>query len=510
MGSNCSGDTRHDSRLGQMLGLGTACGANSREDSYGCFVCALPQAPPPGIAIGSTEERVLTQRAMRFARIVAFHSFKLCFFSWKGFFFEKMYRALQETEDVAAKYRPGFFVSSSRQMLRMLECASQLAEMCFQEWSLHAKATTLRRQGYAGYRRPFRFKKYDEVVVDLDGDKVKRLCVGDARGQASAAKFGGSWTPKKGKYVGQCGVVVGMDRIGVGIRVKFSDGHWWSFAPEALHVRVAGLLEQRRAHLREADDDFSFRLPRWEEVAPSKEAAKSSHCAKRRKGPYGRLMAAARPLLARQTSLQSPTTESLPEMQVELHRAVRIRVRAPFEKETLAEYRVELHSRVCAGLEQGAVGLEICKWYVDEVMVDGEQVSEDCMARVSEQVYDEMLPAVFEYSLRRCIPEALRLASPNGARECEGTYTLVLGHMPNGYPLWCQARGGRWLFAGTDGMLLVGHEEQRRCNFFCNEGVIASIHAHAGLLPHEVLSGWQRDDGRAWQRDAGIVVVASA
>eukprot|EP00929_Paragymnodinium_shiwhaense_P020037 TRINITY_DN13484_c0_g3_i3.p1 TRINITY_DN13484_c0_g3~~TRINITY_DN13484_c0_g3_i3.p1 ORF type:complete len:1279 (+),score=294.27 TRINITY_DN13484_c0_g3_i3:272-3838(+) len=107
-------------------------------------------------------------------------------------------------------------------------------------------------------------------------------------------------------------------------------------------------------------------------------------------------------------------------------------------------------------------------------------------------------------------PATLFVTTPNGNIECEGEYILAsLGgrpHLVNGFPHWKHKASRHWIFSSLDAMWLIGGLEEKALNFQCDYGIIASNEHHLGLMPDQVGSGWQRDNGVDWEVDTDIQV----
>lgn len=56
--------------------------------------------------------------------------------------------------------------------------------------------------------------------------------------------------------------------------------------------------------------------------------------------------------------------------------------------------------------------------------------------------------------------------------------------------------------------MLFGDEQQAKNNFACAEGIIASVQAHEGKMPHQVKAWQMDDDDSGWVEDQAIVVKA--
>jgi len=95
--------------------------------------------------------------------------------------------------------------------------------------------------GYMLVDDTFKFQIGDWVAVSSNLERVKAMTKGPV-----------GWQDEKDAYVGQVGVVFGTDWVGPGIRVTFSDGHWWSFHPQSLFIKVDTLPPKRRASIEKA------------------------------------------------------------------------------------------------------------------------------------------------------------------------------------------------------------------------------------------------------------------
>jgi len=85
--------------------------------------------------------------------------------------------------------------------------------------------------------------------------------------------------------------------------------------------------------------------------------------------------------------------------------------------------------------------------------------------------------------------------------KCSGQYTLVPHADANGFPVWVNSRGDRFLYHGNDEHWYVGDEEEQDMNFDCDQGYIR--HEGSGsLLPHQLTGAWER--GEDWTPDSNI------
>jgi hypothetical protein len=109
------------------------------------------------------------------------------------------------------------------------------------------------------------------------------------------------------------------------------------------------------------------------------------------------------------------------------------------------------------------------------------------------------------------VPHALRLTSPNGQSQYEGTYFLVAGSMPNGLPLWrkrgeVSGQSDRWLYSSVHGTWNFGGDKARNEHFNCHSARIFCLQRHGGVMPHQVASWW-RADVRDFVEDASVSVT---
>merc|ERR1712032_1328949 len=88
----------------------------------------------------------------------------------------------------------------------------------------------------------------------------------------------------------------------------------------------------------------------------------------------------------------------------------------------------------------------------------------------------------------------LYVHSPNGQTSVFGMYCLAPGELANGYSVWCQVGGERWLYTDQKGRWNIGSGKVREKNFACCLGFVYSPE-HEGLTPDKVPRGsWQRWD----------------
>lgn len=109
------------------------------------------------------------------------------------------------------------------------------------------------------------------------------------------------------------------------------------------------------------------------------------------------------------------------------------------------------------------------------------------------------------------VPHALRLTSPNGQSQYEGTYFLVAGSMPNGLPLWRKrgevpGQSDKWLYSSVHGTWNFGGDKARNEHFNCHSARIFCLQRHGGVMPHQVASWW-RADAKDFVEDARVSVT---
>lgn len=189
-----------------------------------------------GNAIQSLD-RVFRRGALAIASALNEGTLQLSFQCWKNCVATKHARGAKKSDRIVAKYAARFVSHSAKRIL----------QYCLPVWRELAEANKLRRHGYPPCYAPFKLLKGDVVTVNPDKELVKSLNEGDGSGSR------GGWSYDKQAYLGHSGHVVGWDWVGKGVRVRFSDGHWWSFAPEALHIDVAALPPERRKLLNAAE-----------------------------------------------------------------------------------------------------------------------------------------------------------------------------------------------------------------------------------------------------------------
>eukprot|EP00929_Paragymnodinium_shiwhaense_P074944 TRINITY_DN38330_c0_g1_i5.p1 TRINITY_DN38330_c0_g1~~TRINITY_DN38330_c0_g1_i5.p1 ORF type:complete len:750 (-),score=218.33 TRINITY_DN38330_c0_g1_i5:752-2728(-) len=109
------------------------------------------------------------------------------------------------------------------------------------------------------------------------------------------------------------------------------------------------------------------------------------------------------------------------------------------------------------------------------------------------------------------VPQLLHVTAPNVPQGCDGSYELVHGQLPNGYPLWHRrGRDGddRWLFSGLSGQWIIGDMVERNLDLHCDTGIAATMTKHLGTMPDGLSRGdWQRFDGSDWKEDMTILVT---
>lgn len=102
-------------------------------------------------------------------------------------------------------------------------------------------------------------------------------------------------------------------------------------------------------------------------------------------------------------------------------------------------------------------------------------------------------------------PRELRVSSPSGPRECEGTYTLVVDQQAGGMPVWRHSEGRRWIYSMSSGKWAIGGEAEEEQDFDSEGAYMFCPELHRGRLPHEVRSPWLRNNPM-WTSDVAIRV----
>jgi len=101
------------------------------------------------------------------------------------------------------------------------------------------------------FLKGFQLKQGDEVVVHPDLASLKQSCDDAACGwDEDKENYIVSLKPQDVGTVGKC------DYLGQGRRVQWCDGHWWSFAPEVLAVRLASLNANQKQFLPEGSEEW--------------------------------------------------------------------------------------------------------------------------------------------------------------------------------------------------------------------------------------------------------------
>jgi len=102
-------------------------------------------------------------------------------------------------------------------------------------------------------------------------------------------------------------------------------------------------------------------------------------------------------------------------------------------------------------------------------------------------------------------PYMLEVSSPNGQTERAGSYVLVEGDNPNGYPIWKHSRTDNYLYPMLNGRWGIAStkEYMRGMSSLCH------IHcpvSHCGMLPHQIRGMWRYWNGSKWTPDKDISV----
>eukprot|EP00929_Paragymnodinium_shiwhaense_P057156 TRINITY_DN28605_c0_g1_i2.p1 TRINITY_DN28605_c0_g1~~TRINITY_DN28605_c0_g1_i2.p1 ORF type:complete len:309 (-),score=76.50 TRINITY_DN28605_c0_g1_i2:421-1347(-) len=200
-------------------------------------------ASAPAEQMRKTDSIMLSALQLSYAKSSDSGALQVIFHAWKGLLTEQKLVWYERSEKLMMKSLTGLGA-----LRCLVNSTSELLRMCFKEWRRHAVETRLVRNGYLQYSggTGFRLVKGDQVIVDSKVRRVQHLCEGDMN------RWGGGWNYEKEQYCGKEGMVIGRDWIGYGIRVRFDDGHWWSYAPEALHVKLSSLPAERRRALEAA------------------------------------------------------------------------------------------------------------------------------------------------------------------------------------------------------------------------------------------------------------------
>merc|ERR1719277_2821489 len=90
------------------------------------------------------------------------------------------------------------------------------------------------------------------------------------------------------------------------------------------------------------------------------------------------------------------------------------------------------------------------------------------------------------------VPEKLFVHSPNGPESCVGTYAVVHGSMPNGWPVWKKEGDSFWLYSMNNGKWGIGGEKQMKDGFNSAVAYIFADQVHRGAMPHEMQGVWKR------------------
>jgi len=89
---------------------------------------------------------------------------------------------------------------------------------------------------------------------------------------------------------------------------------------------------------------------------------------------------------------------------------------------------------------------------------------------------------------------------------CQGVYLLVGDERPNGFPLWKQDGGQRWLYSCKKGRWCIGGKDVRAKEFASSSGWIYNAKLHEGDTPDRVGDDWRLWDGEKFQQDVSISV----
>lgn len=101
------------------------------------------------------------------------------------------------------------------------------------------------------FLKGFQLKPGDEVIVHPDLATLKQSCdESNSNWDADKENYIVSLNPQDVGTVGKC------DYLGQGRRVQFCDGHWWSFAPEVLAVRLTSLTSSQRQFLPDSSEQY--------------------------------------------------------------------------------------------------------------------------------------------------------------------------------------------------------------------------------------------------------------
>jgi len=111
----------------------------------------------------------------------------------------------------------------------------------------------------------------------------------------------------------------------------------------------------------------------------------------------------------------------------------------------------------------------------------------------------------------RVAPRSVYLESPLGQQQFAGEYSLVAGDAANGFPVWQQSGGRRYLYSCPDGHWCFGEEDARRDDFRGTAGPICTDGQHGCAMPDEA-GPWLRHDQieKRHLKDAALNVQATS
>lgn len=101
----------------------------------------------------------------------------------------------------------------------------------------------------------------------------------------------------------------------------------------------------------------------------------------------------------------------------------------------------------------------------------------------------------------------LYVASPTNLQRFAGRYVIVPDRRPNGYPLWKQIGGERWLFRGRTARWYLGGPKEKNVKFECSRGLLRSARSEEHEHTPDTTGGvWQTFTSGCWEEDASVSV----
>eukprot|EP00927_Polykrikos_kofoidii_P031002 TRINITY_DN26664_c0_g1_i1.p1 TRINITY_DN26664_c0_g1~~TRINITY_DN26664_c0_g1_i1.p1 ORF type:complete len:695 (-),score=111.97 TRINITY_DN26664_c0_g1_i1:103-2088(-) len=103
------------------------------------------------------------------------------------------------------------------------------------------------------------------------------------------------------------------------------------------------------------------------------------------------------------------------------------------------------------------------------------------------------------------ISESVFMFSPSNMQRCAGRYELLRNEEVNGFPIWKQRGGNRWLYCGRSSRWYVGGMKEKNLNFECSRGIARSPLVRGRVpMPYGFAGCWEVLVHGTWHEDVDI------